>query len=161
MRRGTFGGHATQTSLIERMGRQIAGFNERPLTLDDFYRECDRRGITAEEVRLRQLHGFALYDGGTPGIVLNSLLGAPDRTVAAFHELTHVLDQVPFPHVCMSRPDNWNRSKQERQAQAVGLVAVIPRRLLIDLTLDEIAAEYGYPRRLVAERMQLWLDQRI
>jgi Zn-dependent peptidase ImmA (M78 family) len=146
--------------LIERFSKEIEGFNERPLGLPDLYAECERRGIVVEEAVFKRVHGCSFFDrDGDVFLFVNRLLPEPLRALAGFHELKHVLYRDPHP-VCYSTPSLWNRTKYERQAQAVGLIALLPRVLISRMEPGEAQFESGLPKELVRQRYQLWLDYR-
>lgn len=139
-----------------RFSRRISGFNHRSLGLTDLYRECERRGIFADEIPLRRIHGCSFQDEDRqPCLLINALIAEPYRVVAGYHELAHLLDHPPDPGVLLSTGSLWNRSKAEFQAQAVGVVALIPRELIEKLDFGELAEEYAFPRDLIMFRAQI------
>jgi Zn-dependent peptidase ImmA (M78 family) len=140
----------------DRFSQRIPDFNLRPLGLSDLYKECERREIFADEIPLRRIHGCSFQDeDGQPCLLVNSLIAEPYRVVAGYHELAHLLDHPPDPGVLLSTGSLWNQSKAEFQAQAVGVVALIPRELIESFDFGELAEEYGFPRDLIMFRAQI------
>jgi Zn-dependent peptidase ImmA (M78 family) len=136
---------------MDRLSQELQGFNQRPFTLDDLHEYCHWHGIFADEVRLRRLHGCCFYQGEMPCLIVNELLSAPEKIVAGYHELAHLILHDIGQEVFCSTGNLWNHAKVERQAQIVGLCALLPRPML-DHDLSE------YPRQIVAARRRVWWE---
>ena len=64
---------------LEKFSNLDIGWNERPLTDDDFYRLCRRFRITVEEIPLR-VSGFYYCVMGSHFIAIDSKLPATSKT---------------------------------------------------------------------------------
>jgi Zn-dependent peptidase ImmA (M78 family) len=135
---------------IDRISREIPGFNERSLNLEDLYKRCDTHHMFISEMPMRRLHGCSFYDEDEqPCLLINSLLNEAERIVAGWHEFAHLLLHTPDGSVFCSTGNLWNHSKTEAQAQTIGVLALIPQTMLHeDLS--------GYPRKIVMYRHQVW-----
>ncbi|HYE72758.1 MAG TPA: hypothetical protein VEF04_05480 [Blastocatellia bacterium] len=142
-----------ESLLFERFKRRIDGFNQRPLGMDDLYQECEKRKIFIGENPFRRVHGCSFYDDdGQPCLIVNSLIAEPYRIVAGYHELAHLLDHAPDPEAFLSLGSLWNNHKLEFQAQMIGVVALIPKELMLHFDFAELETEYGFPRDLITLR---------
>lgn len=135
---------------IDRLSRELPGFNEQPFNLLDLYRFCEQRGVLAEELPMRRLHGCSFYEDGDAFLMVNNLLSEPERIIAGFHELAHLLLHEPDDVFC-STGVLRNHRKIERQAQIVGVIALLPIRKLHEDLSD-------YPRQIVEYRQQIWWE---
>lgn len=99
---------------ISRIKEILPHFNERPLTEEDFWLICETEKIKVFETTLI-VNGFYFADENEAVIYLNSALRGIDWLENAFHELAH--------HFLHTPPQS---RKQEREAQAIALMALIP-----------------------------------
>ena len=130
------------------------GWNRRVLTADDFYEICERERIEVIETPLSN-DGFYVVWHKRKFIVLNSKLRGVRWLHVAFHELAHHLLHAPQSIGFRGlRPD----TKQEREAEALALCALIPEPLLRQMLTWEIEDEYGYTRDILEARLKV-LDE--
>lgn len=143
-------------ALIRRFESRVNGFNRQPLTLDDLWFECEQRSILADQFPFRRIHGMSFTDGdGQQCLLINSLLSVPEQVIAGFHELTHLIDQADDVSVFLSLGNLWNHGKAERQAQTVGVIALMPDRLIVGLSASEISERWQVSRKLAEFRLSL------
>jgi len=146
---------SSRGGLVGRFAALVPGFNERALDLEDLAAICDRVGIEVVEVPLRRYHGCAVYVDGLPFLYLNSLLAPPEKIIAGWHEFAHLVDHPPDLRVFTSTGGLWNLGKADRQAQAVGCLALMPDAEVWGLNLPEIMERYGVPRQVAEFRLDL------
>lgn len=143
--------------LIERFSRRIDGFNSRRLTLRDLDLLCSLQNIDVVFTRLRGLHGAALENEGYKYLYINSLLSEPEQVIAGFHEYCHLTDQVVDSNILLSTGGLWNVNKYERQAQIVGVVALMPKLVVEGMTVGDLMHEFGVRREIAEFRLSLMI----
>lgn len=137
---------------IDRISHEIPGLNEQILNLDALYKHCAERKFFAGERPLRKLHGCSFINTqGQPSLVINSLLREAERIVAGWHEFTHLLLHSLEERVFCSTGNLWRHSKTERQAETIGVIALLPRKMLTEDLSD-------YPARIVKYRRDVWQE---
>ena len=129
------------------------GWNRRILTMEDFERFCERENIIVITQWMRYDLGRYYIDEQAfvfqPVIVLHSELGGPQLVLTAFHEAGH--------H-CWHAPGHFGApGKAENEAEFAGLVALMPKRLLLRHRHRpwEICEEYGYEWEWVERRYRI------
>jgi len=143
--------------LIDFYNRRISGFNERSLTFDDLVRECNRSGITILTLKLRRARGGALWANEDPYLILSSSLSEPDLIITGFHELYHLQCNPPGAEILFSDGNLSDLRSAEQQANAVGLVALMPDFEVVRMSVDRIKNYYGIGRELAQRRHDiLW-----
>lgn len=135
---------------IDRIGHAIPDLNDRVLNLDILYQYCEAKEYRATERPLRRLHGCSfLSNTGRPSMVINSLLGEQERLVAGWHEFIHLFSHSPKDNVFCSTGNLWRHTRTEAEAQTVGVLALLPRKMMYeDLS--------HYPQRIIKYRRQVW-----
>lgn len=128
---------------ISRIKEIIPYFNEKPLTENDFWQICEREQIQVVETNL-VVNGF-YYEGQKRKIIcLNKALQGLAWLESAFHELAHYFLHAPPPH-----------DRQEREARAIALIAILPRTDLEKTGTDGLDEYSEYAGRIVAERFEV------
>lgn len=110
---------------------------------------------------LRRLHGCSFPDEEDPDrsvLWVNSLLTEPEKIIAAFHELTHILMHPPGQGAFASTGALWNRRKIEQEAQSVGIVALLPLPAILGRAVWEIEEAFGVNRKVARWRLQLFVN---
>ncbi len=130
------------------------GWNERPLTESDFYRICKRFRIGVTEMPLTT-GGFYYRVMGRDYIAVDSRLAGAKKLLVLFHELGHFLLHTPESGATANFHAVGGRTRQEIEADAFALCAVIPKPLLEDRTVDELVFE-GIDPETLAERFDLF-----
>lgn len=130
------------------------GWNNRVLTAEDFDRIVTDENIEVIESTLVE-RGFYMIFDEQPFIVLGAALQGVRRLHIAFHELAHHFLHAPCPVGFYGLKPN---SKQEREAEALALCALIPEPLLRYMLTWEIEDEYGYTRDMLEARLKV-LDE--
>lgn len=142
--------------LLAAIKREFPDWNRRAFTMEDFYRYCRRKGIKVHEMPMLVA---ALYGvkRGRPHIYLDSRTKGVARLHAAWHELGHYLLHTP-PYESVTyyyrlRP----QTREEIEADAFAIVALIPEPLLKKLlAAEEYAEDYGLSAELLKERCELF-----
>ncbi len=145
------------SQLIDRFSRLVPGFNRRSLALDDLYGLCDIHNIDVVHLPLRRVHGIAFEEDSYRCMYINRLLRIPFQIIAGFHEFCHFDYHTVDSRVCLSMGGLANLSKRERQAQAVGVVALMPAPLIVDMTVDDLMREFEVSRQIAEFRASLCL----
>src|SRR5262249_28635755 len=144
--------------LIERFMARVPGLNRFRLAFVDLLASCDAYGIVVIQQPMRVLHGSAIHSSTRPYIMINSHLSGPEKVIAGFHEFTHIIDQeVPENSYRLSTGNLYNMSKSERQAQVVGVIALMPGPEARGLTVEDMMRIYGVRREVAEFRVTLKL----
>ena len=131
------------------------GWNERPLTDEDFYNLCRRFRITLEEIPLR-VSGFYYCVMGRHFIAIDSKLPPPRKLFVMLHEFAHFLMHVPNTNETASYLGVGRPTRKEREADMFALVAMIPRTWLETRTADELIADEGISPEDLRQRFELF-----
>jgi len=140
--------------LIEKLEREIPGYNKRPLNLCDFETLCGRKGIVAFEHKM-PARGWYFIKGDQPFIVINSGLSKGHQAFVGFHEYFHHRYH-PGGHHFYKRLGITNRV--EMQASTMAAIAIIPTQILKeDLLIHESLQEkYDIPQYLADFRLRVY-----
>lgn len=141
---------------IERFERRIPGFNRRSLSLDDLTFLCDLLNIYYDLLDVSPLHGCSLLENGEHFLFVNEKLTYPLQVIAGFHELTHLLTH-PMDSLRLHKSTGglWNLDKQERQAQTVGMIALMPSPLVYGLDAYEVMERFDVSFDIAMFRLSL------
>ncbi len=132
---------------------RIPGFNERRQTLNDLVFLCDVLDIYFDLIEIAPLHGISLVERGEYYLFVNSYLPPSLQIIAGFHELAHILDHPLNSHQVNGHL--WNYDKLERQAQTVGVVALMPGPLLAGADVTEVMERFDVPLDIAMFRLSL------
>lgn len=130
------------------------GWNERPLTEADFYRLCKLLKVNVVEIPLRT-NGFYYRVMGRDYIAIDSRLSGVRKLMVQFHELAHFLLHMPESGATANFHGVGRKTRQEREADAVALCAVIPKTMIEDRDLVELADNYAVSPEMLAERYEI------
>lgn len=139
-------------SLLTKFSR--FGWNQRPLTEDDFHRLCRRERIKVVELPLRT-PGFYLAYKGKSWIAVDARLRGVRRLHVLFHELAHHFLHAPATAVAVNYFQVREPPKVRFEAEAFAHIALIPEPLLRRMLASEIEDEYGYPREMLEFRLKV------
>lgn len=92
-----------------------------------------------------------------PFILIKKTVNLKDKIWIAYHEIGHHLLHHPVPH-------KFSKSlvkKMDREANYFAAIALMPTRLIAEKTFGEIVEEYGYPKKLIQIRKDIWEAYRI
>ena len=145
--------------LLDKVKTLKIGWNERPLTDEDFQRICRRLNVTVEEMPLR-VGGFYYRVKGRDYIVIDSRLTGIAKRMVQFHELGHLLFHVPASGVTANFHGFGHKTRVEREADLFAVCAVLPRPMIETHSLAELIDD-GIPADTVAERLQILADHGI
>lgn len=147
-----------RTNWISNLQIWIPELNSVSLTIPALYGHAERLGIRIKEMPFRELHGVSVVHKGRPYIRINSHLTEADKTIALAHEFAHVLLHPPTRAPYLSSGSLWNIERAEREAQSVGVVALMPKHTLIGRNVWEIAEEFEVSWQVVQFRLNLFLS---
>ena len=145
--------------LIDKIKKLDIGWNERPLTEEDFYALCGRFGVTIEEETLSN-EGFYSCFGGLHLIALNKKMSSRVRLHVMFHEFAHFLMHEPSTAPTAAFHGVGPRTRAETEADIFALAAVLPLSLISCRTPQELIDE-GFPPEMVRARFELYEARRI
>lgn len=142
--------------LLESARRHFPDFNRRALSLEDFTSFCRRNRIKVHSIPLL-VPGFFMLTGGRPHLYVDDGRRGVTWLHAALHELAHYLFHTPpyetAAYFYRLRP----RTREEVEADAFAIIALIPQGLLKKLMESEDYAEdNGLPSELLKERAELF-----
>ena len=149
---------AKDYQLIKRFEDRIEGFNRRSLSFEDLQSICEHNDIEVVLEEMKEAHGVALWIGDQAFIYINRLLNESMRVFNLGHEFTHITDQVIDTQMFLSTGKLWLKSKQERQANIIGAICLMPDCEIEGLTVDQISTAYGIPIKLAEFRCGLLRD---
>ena len=140
--------------LIEKISSLKIGWNERPLTEDDFYLLCRRFRVNVTEMPLRT-DGFYYRVMGNDYIAVNSRLAESFKLLVLFHELGHFLFHTPESGATANFHGLGGASRIELEADVFALCALLPRALLEWRNASELAAHSDLPQDKIAQRLEI------
>lgn len=141
--------------LIERFSNRLPDFNRRSFSLPDLYNICDELEVNVGRIPMQYLHGCCFVEGNEVYLYVNSLLRGPEQVVAGFHEYCHITDHCFDVEVFESTGGLWNLNKRERQAQIIGVVALMPAPSIHGMNVEDIMREFGVRREIAEFRASL------
>lgn len=98
----------------------IPAFNERSLEAEDFFFLTETNSIDVCEMKLKK-RGYHVWEDGEDYIFIKKTLRGLKWLETAFHEMFHAVLQVPT---------NYIHHKQQLEANAFALIALIPLPML-------------------------------
>jgi Zn-dependent peptidase ImmA (M78 family) len=139
---------------LDKIKRLKVGWNERPLSEEDFYRLCSRHSITIVEMPL-ETNGFYYCVKGRHYIAISSSVERFRKLLVMFHEFAHFLMHVPDSSTTANFHGVGRRTRKEREADAFALCAIIPKTWIESRTVDELVDE-GIPEDMLRERLDVY-----
>jgi Zn-dependent peptidase ImmA (M78 family) len=113
----------------------IPAFNERPLTPEDFFYLTAENDIFVSEIKLKK-RGYHVWEEGEDFIFIKHSLRGLKWLETAFHELFHAVLQIPTKYL---------HCRQQIEANAFALIALIPQKLLTSYQfLEENPTTYAH-----------------
>ena len=140
---------------LDKISTLKTGWNERALTEADFYRLCKRLKISVTEMPLRT-GGFYYRVMGKDYIAIDSKLSGAKKLLVQFHELAHFLFHTPESGATANFHGVGRKTRQEREADAFALCAVIPKSSLANLNAADILNDTGITPEMLAERFEIF-----
>lgn len=142
-------------SFLEKFSVEVEGFNQKSLGLNQLIEICDGKKIELIEKPFRGLHGIAIEDRQHDYIFINQIISYSYKVIAGYHELFHILHHVGNGQECLSYGGVINLSKKEYQAQAVGVIALMPDVMIQGLSIEDLMREFDVSRRIAEFRFCL------
>lgn len=140
---------------LKKLQQKLPRLNEKIYTEADFYRLCKKEKVKVHELPLREnIHGYYSNHRGKVYIVINSRLDKMKWLEVAFHELGHHYLHAPVPNSVFFDSQNLS-NRQELEAQAFALFALIPLPLLKEIENNSLLLE-DYPPDLIKQRLRLF-----
>lgn len=130
---------------------RLLGWNKKVLTEADASEFCRSHRITVT-VDKRQEYGKLLYYKGYPFILINPALDPGMRLWVLWHEVAHFI--LHYPET--SKFSASMKRKNDREANMVAAVAMMPRPIIEGHTLAEIQHAFGYPLEVVKIRYDIY-----
>ena len=142
---------------LETLKKHLPRLNEKIYGETDFYRLCRREKIKVYELPLQEtIFGYYSNYRGKAYIILNSRLDKTKRLEVGYHELGHHLLHAPVPESVFFDSQRLS-NKQETEAQAFALLALVPATLLKQIEESPSLLD-DYPADLIGQRLKLWQD---
>lgn len=143
----------------DRIREFFPDFNLRAHDEKDFWRAAQDLKVVVQETPLI-IEGYYEYKKKQHYILINSNLNHFDWLLTAFHELTHRILDVPYKKstLLLKRDLEKIKQKQERRAEDIALMFVIPLKMLLELQdtpfeeLNPSLQKYLIQRQNVYER---------
>ena len=140
--------------LADKISKLHIGWNERPLTEDDFVALCRRFGVTVDEQPLR-VGGFYYRAVGRDFIAIDSRLHWPEKLGVLFHELGHFLLHAPRTGPVVGFHRVGRSTRKEREADAFALCALVPRAWVESRSMNDLIDE-GFTPDTIAARYEIY-----
>ncbi len=140
--------------LTDKIAKLGIGWNELQMNEADFYRLCKRFKITVQEMPLTT-GGFYYRVMGRDFIAVDSRLGPQQKLLVLFHELGHYLFHTPETGSTANFHGVGRRTRQEREADAFALCAVIPRLMIESFSTVELIDNEGFTSEMIEERHKI------
>lgn len=130
--------------------RSLCGWNEKILGEDVAIEFCRSNSICiVDDYRLD--YGRIVFYKGYTFILKNPYLEAGMRLWVLWHEIAHFLLHAPQS----SKFSPLVKRKNDREANYIAAIAMMPRQTIQGRTFHEIEEEYGYPAKLIEIRDQI------
>src|SRR6476620_11565914 len=139
--------------LTDKIASLGIGWNERPLTAEDFHRLCRRFRINVVEMPI-SVRGFYYRVKGRDHIAVDSRLSEVEKLAVMFHELGHFLFHAPETGATASFHHVAGLTREECEADTFALCALLPRPTLAERSPDELIDE-GYPPAIIRARLAI------
>jgi Zn-dependent peptidase ImmA (M78 family) len=140
--------------LVDKLTSLRIGWNERPLTADDFHSICRRLRIAVQEMPLT-VGGFYYRAMGKDCIAVDSRLGETEKLAVIFHELGHFLFHSPETGATASFHHVAGLTREECEADIFALCAILPRPSIERHSAQELIDD-GFPPKMVHDRFVLF-----
>lgn len=129
-------------SYFHKIAKLGCGWNERPMTEEDFFELCDRFGVNVEIEKLR-IRGVYYRVLGKDHISISDKLNLPQRLQVMFHEFGHFLMHTPGRETVANFSGFCVESREEKEADAFAYCAILPLKMLKTRDCMELADMYG------------------
>jgi len=140
--------------LTDKISKLNFGWNERPLSEVDLYQLCKRFKIRVQEMPLT-VGGFYYRLMGRDFIAVDSKLPTPRKLAVLFHELGHFLFHTPESGATANFHGIGRRTRQEIEADAFALCAIVPRSWIESRSIEELVDIEGIPAEMVDARYEI------
>jgi hypothetical protein len=143
--------------ILSRFDALVPEFGKRSFSLDDLHDQCSLDKIDVVEMEMALGHGLSWTDRGGDCTYVNRLITPSQRIIAGWHEYCHIQCHPTEARVLASLGPLANRTRWEVEANAVGIIALIPR-VALQAPAIEIAHEYCVIQEVTDYRLQLFVN---
>jgi len=140
--------------LVDKLISLHIGWNERALTVVDFYRISRRFRITVQEMPLT-VGGFYYRAMGKDCIAVDSRLPETEKLAVMFHELGHYLFHAPETGATASFHHVAGLTREECEADVFALCALLPRPLIEQRSIQELIDD-GFSAEMIQNRLAIF-----
>lgn len=137
---------------LDKIANLNCHWNERSLNVEDFHRICGRHKIKVVEMPL-QVSGFYYCVMGKHYIAINSRLDGERKLFVMFHEFAHYLMHAPDKGVTANFHGIGKKSREESEADAFAICAMIPRTFIESSRIAELCEDEGFSAELMDQRI--------
>lgn len=141
--------------LVKKISSLRFGWNQKPLSEEDFYRLCRRFRVKVTEMPLRT-DGFYYRVMGEDYIAVNSRLPEPVKLFVLFHELGHFLFHTPESGATANFHGVGGCDRKEQEADVFALCALLPRPMIEGQSVADLVDASGLPAEKVAKRFRIF-----
>ena len=136
-------------------------FNVRAHVEDDFWRTAKKTKTSVRETPLL-IEGYYEYKNGRHCILINSLLNRQEWLLTAFHEIAHRLLDAAYRKngIILKRDLERIRQKQERRAEDIALILLIPQTTLFELQNTPFEDLHPFLQKHLVQRQRVYERQR-
>lgn len=139
---------------VEKAKSLGCGWNEVPLTDDDFHLLCRRFKIVVQELPL-QVGGFYYSVLGRHFIAIDRKLESRQKLFVMFHEFAHFLLHTPESGATANFHGLGRKTRVELEADIFALCALMPRPWIEGRSMQELVEVDGMPEEMVVQRIRL------
>lgn len=144
--------------LIPTIKKFLPDWNRRVHTAADADAFCELHDIVSLDTDLIDDSGEYKTRRENPVILIHKFIDWRYRNWVFFHEIGHF---ILHPTIAAKFSDAVTKRKIERQAHFVAAVALMPKSLVRNKTLAEIADEFNCPRKLILLRKEFYDDFKV
>lgn len=143
--------------IIVKLESRVPRLNEKIYGVPEFYRLCRKEKVTVYEIPLSDnVYGYYSNYRGKAYIILNSRMDKSKWLEVAYHELGHHYLYTPVARSVFFDSHHLS-NRQELEAQAFALLALIPLALLRQIEENPSLLD-DYPADLIRQRLKLFAD---
>lgn len=142
---------------IEKIRRYFPEFNLRPHDEKDFWRVAKQLKIIVDEQPLL-IEGYYEYRNKKHYILINTNQSKYEWLLTAFHELTHRLLDAPYKKssILLKRDLEKLKQKQERRAEDIALIFLIPKNMLFELQNTPFDELHPFTQKSLVHRQKVF-----
>jgi Zn-dependent peptidase ImmA (M78 family) len=140
---------------LDKFAELKCGWNERPLTDEDFFRLCKKFRIAVKAMPLRR-RGYYSRVKGKHHIAISDRLSEFQAAFVRFHELGHFLMHAEAHGQTTKFSGKCEGAREETEADAFAYCAMLPLELLRSIEPEILVGDHGYPPGFLMERLKVY-----